>query len=454
MATKKKQEAINLIEIFSEFKELKNIDKKTFINVMEDSFRIALTKLYGSADNYDIIVNPDMGDLEIYRNRKVVEDDKDPINPNSEIRLKDARLIDEECELDEDITDTVDIRNDFGRRMILNLRQTLASKILDLQKESLAIKYEALLGQIVTVKVNQIFKTETRVLDEDDNELYLPKANQIPSPDREHRGDSWKLRKGEDINAVVVAIENRNQNPRVILSRTANEFLVRLMEREIIEVAEGIIAIKGVARKPGDRAKVAVESIDDRIDPVGACVGPKGSRIHSIVRELCNENIDVIHYTSNISLYIQRALAPAKITEVDLNEEEKRASVYLKPEDVSLAIGKNGSNIRLASDLTGYHIDIYSEADTDEEDIMLDEFNDEIDQDIIDQFKAEGFDTALQVLNVSRDEILSRVDVEEETLDHILAVLKAEFEGDVPAEEPAQAPVEEPKEEPTKDENE
>ncbi len=418
MATKKQPESINLIEIFSEFKELKNIDKQSFINVMEDSFRNVISKMYGTDANYDVIINPDKGDLEIYRNRTVVADGALK-NPNTEIEFSAAREIDDECEIGEELTDKVDFMS-FGRRMILNLRQTLASKILDLQKENLYLKYSAMLGQIVSGELYQVWKKEMLLLDEDNNELYLPKQNQIPT-------DFY--RKGDVVRAVVVAVENKNQNPKIILSRTSPLFLQRLFEQEVPEVHDGLIAIKNIARIPGERAKVAVESFDDRIDPVGACVGIKGARIHGIVRELRNENIDVINYTSNINLYIQRALAPAKISSMEINEAAKQANVYLKPDEVSLAIGKGGFNIKLASMLTGYQIDVFREMeDADLEDIYLDEFNDEIDQWVIDALKTIGLDTAKAVLALSAEELLKRTDLEEETIADVLRVLSAEFE--------------------------
>ena len=324
----KAQNSINLIDIFSEFKELKNIDRQTFINVLEDSFRNVIAKMYGSDANYDVIINPDKGDLEVYRNRLVMEDD-DVANPNTQIALSDALKIDDEAEIGEEVTDKVDFQS-FGRRMILNLRQTLASKILELQKENIYIKYSEMLGQIVSGELYQVWKKEMLLLDEDGNELYLPKQNQIPND---------YFRKGETVRAVVVQVDNKNQNPKIILSRTSPLFLQRLFEQEVPEVHDGLIAIKNIARIPGERAKVAVESFDDRIDPVGACVGIKGARIHGIVRELRNENIDVINYTNNTNLFIQRALAPAKISSMNINEEEKKAEVYLQPDEVSLAIG-------------------------------------------------------------------------------------------------------------------
>ena len=419
MATKN-QDTINLIDIFSEFKDFKRIDKQTLINVLEDSFRNVIAKMYGTDANYDVIINPDKGDLEIYRNRLVMEDD-DVANPENQISLSEARETDPEIEVGEDFTDKVEMQS-FGRRMILNLRQTLASKILELQKENLYLKYSDMIGQVVTGELYQVWKKEMLLLDEEGNEMYLPKQNQIPTD---------YYRKGEMVRAVVVQVDNKNQNPKIILSRTSPLFLQRLFEQEVPEVKEGLIAIKKIARIPGERAKVAVETFDDRIDPVGACVGVKGARIHGIVRELRNENIDVINYTQNINLYIQRALAPAKISSMEIDEEAKSAKVYLKPEEVSLAIGKGGFNIKLASMLTGYEIDVYREMDeSDMDDIYLDEFNDEIDQWVIDALKAVGYDTAKDVLGTSKEKLLEQTDLEEETIDEVLRILSAEFEND------------------------
>lgn len=416
----KTQESINLIDIFSEFKELKNIDRQTFINVLEDSFRNVIAKMYGTDANYDVIINPDKGDLEIYRNRLVMEDD-DVANPDTQIALSDALQIDDEAEVGEEVTDLVPFSS-FGRRMILNLRQTLASKILELQKENLYLKYSDMLGQVVSGELYQVWKKEMLLLDEDDNELYLPKQNQIPTD---------YYRKGDVVRAVVVQVENNNSNPKIILSRTSPLFLQRLFEQEVPEVHDGLIAIKKIARIPGERAKVAVESFDDRIDPVGACVGIKGARIHGIVRELRNENIDVINYTSNINLFIQRALAPAKISSMNIDEANKKAEVYLKPDEVSLAIGKGGYNIKLASMLTDYQIDVYREMNEEDiEDIYLDEFNDEIDQWVIDAIKAVGLDTAKSVLNLPKEELMKRTDLEEETVDDVYRILATEFEND------------------------
>ena len=416
----KQTDSINLIDIFSEFKDFKRIDKQTFINVLEDSFRNVIAKMYGSDANYDVIINPDKGDLEIYRNRLVMEDD-DVANPETQISLSEARETDPEIEIGEDFTDKVEMQS-FGRRMILNLRQTLASKILELQKENLYLKYSDMMGQVVTGELYQVWKKEMLLLDEEGNEMYLPKQNQIPT-------DFY--RKGEMVRAVVIQVDNKNQNPKIILSRTSPLFLQRLFEQEVPEVKEGLIAIKKIARIPGERAKVAVETFDDRIDPVGACVGVKGARIHGIVRELRNENIDVINYTPNINLYIQRALAPAKISSMEVDEEAKTGKVYLQPDEVSLAIGKGGYNIKLASMLTGYEIDVYREmSEQDMDDIYLDEFNDEIDQWVLDAFKAIGLDTAKDVLGTSKEELLAKTDLEEETVDDVLRILSAEFAND------------------------
>ncbi len=413
-----KKEVISLIDTFSEFKELKNIDRMTMISVLEDSFRNVIAKLFGSNDNYDVIINPDKGDLEIWRNRTIVEDDQLE-DSNIQISLTEARKIDEDFEVGEDVTDEV-FFEDFGRRAILNLRQTLTSKILELQKEGLYARYKEKVGEIVSGEVYQIWKKEILLLDDEKEELLLPKTEQIPSD---------FFRKGEHVRAVVERVDNKNNNPKIILSRTSPVFLERLLEIEVPEIMDGLITIKNIARIPGERAKVAVESYDERIDPVGACVGMKGSRIHGIVRELRNENIDIINYTPNTSLYIQRALSPAKITSVKLNEEERRAEVLLRPEEVSLAIGKGGFNIKLASMLTGYTIDVYRDIDDfDEEDIYLDEFRDEIDGWVIDQLKKIGCVTAKNVLATDRDKLIQEADLEEDTVDEILNILRAEFE--------------------------
>ncbi len=411
-----KVETVNLVDIFKDFKENKSIDKQTLINVLEDSFKSVILKMYGPSVKYTIIVNPDKGDLEIYRDRLVMEDG-DVANPDTQISLSEALELDEEAQIGEDVTDQVSLAS-FGRRMILNLRQTLASKILELQKESLYQHYKDMLGQVVTGELYQVWKKEMLLLDEEGNELYLPKQNQIPT-------DFY--RKGDMVRAVVVQVENKNQQPKIVLSRTAPLFLQRLFEQEVPEVKEGLIAIKKIARIPGERAKVAVETFDERIDPVGACVGVKGARIHGIVRELRNENIDVINYTSNINLYIQRALSPAKISSMEIDEEAKTAKVYLQPDEVSLAIGKGGYNVKLAGMLTGYEVEVYREIDEDMDDIYLDEFNDEIDQWVIDAFKAAGLDTAKEVLETSKEDLIKRTDLEEETIDEVIRILEAEF---------------------------
>lgn len=413
-----KKEIISMIDTFSEFKELKNIDRLTMISVLEESFRNVIAKMFGTDENYDVIINPDKGDLEIWRNRTIVED-SELEDPNIEISLSEAQKIDADFEVGEDVTDEV-FFEDFGRRAILNLRQTLASKILELQKDDLYNRYKEKVGEIVSGEVYQIWKKELLLLDDDKEELLLPKTEQIP-------GDFF--RKGEHVRAVVARVENKNNNPKIILSRTSPVFLERLFELEVPEINDGLITIKNIARIPGERAKVAVESYDDRIDPVGACVGMKGSRIHGIVRELRNENIDIINYTSNMSLYIQRALSPAKVSRIKLNEEQQSAEVFLRPEEVSLAIGKGGLNIKLASMLTGYTIDVYRDIDDfDEEDIYLDEFKDEIDEWVIEQLKKIGCVTAKNVIATDREKLIQDADLEEVTVDEILAILRAEFE--------------------------
>ena len=417
----KKEETISLIDTFSEFKELKNIDRTTMVSVLEESFRSVIAKMFGTDENYDVIVNPDKGDFEIWRNREVVADE-DLTNPNMQISLTEAQKIDASYEVGEEVTDEV-IFAKFGRRAILNLRQTLASKILELEKDSLYNKYIDRVGTVISAEVYQIWKKEMLLLDDEGNELLLPKTEQIPS-------DFYFYRKGETARAVVARVDNKNNNPKIILSRTSPVFLQRLFEMEVPEINDGLITIKKIARIPGERAKIAVESYDDRIDPVGACVGVKGSRIHGIVRELRNENIDVINYTSNIQLFIQRALSPAKISSIVLHEEEKKAEVYLKPEEVSLAIGKGGMNIKLASMLTEYTIDVYRELDESamDEDIYLDEFKDEIDEWVITAIKNIGLDTAKAVLNAPREMLIEKADLEENTVDDVLRVLRAEFE--------------------------
>ena len=408
-----------MIETFQEFKETKNIDRTTLMSVLEESFRNVIAKMFGSDENFDVIVNPDKGDFEIHRNRIVVADGEVQ-DENKEISLSEAQKIEPDYEVGEEVSEEVEFQK-FGRRAILNLRQTLASKILELEHDSLYQKYKDKVGQVVAAEVYQMWKREVLLIDDEGNELHLPKQEQIPS-DNYH--------KGETIRAIVKEVQNENNNPRIILSRTSNQFLERLLEAEVPEIQDGLITIRRIARMPGERAKIAVESYDDRIDPVGACVGVKGSRVHGIVRELCNENIDVINYSNNTSLFIQRALSPAKVTSITLNTEEHKAEVYLQPEEVSLAIGKGGLNIKLASMLTEYTIDVFrvvSDADADE-DIYLDEFSDEIDQWIIDSIKAIGLDTAKQVINAPREMLIEKADLEEETVDHVLEVLKAEFE--------------------------
>jgi len=414
----KKVETISLVDTFSEFKELKNIDRPTMVSVLEESFRNVLAKMFGTDENYDVIINPDKGDFEIWRNRQIVEDDALE-NENTQITLTEAHKIDEDFEIGEDVTDEVHFI-DFGRRAVLNLRQTLASKILELQKDSLYNRFIDRIGQIVSAEVYQIWKKEILLLDDEGNEMLLPKTEQIPSD---------FFRKGESVRAVVERVENKSNNPKIILSRTSPVFLERLFELEVPEIHDGLILIRRVARIPGERAKVAVESYDERIDPVGACVGVKGARIHGIVRELRNENIDVINYTSNINLFIQRSLSPAKISSIRLDENTKKAEVFLKPEEVSLAIGKGGMNIKLASILTGYTIDVFRETDDiEEDDIYLDEFKDEIDAWVIEALKKLGCDTARNVLAIPREELIEKADLEEGTVDEVLSILRFEFE--------------------------
>ena len=419
MAEKKDAKGPSMIETFQEFKETKNIDRTTLVSVLEESFRTVIAKIYGSDENFDVIVNPDKGDFEIHRNRVVVADGE-VTDENKEIELSEAQKIEPDYEVGEEVSEEVEFAK-FGRRAILNLRQTLASKILELEHDSLYQKYKDKVNTVVSGEVYQIWKREVLLMDDEGNELHLPKQEQIPS-DNYH--------KGETIRAIVKEVQNENNNPRIILSRTSPIFLERLLEAEVPEINDGLITIKKVARMPGDRAKVAVESYDERIDPVGACVGVKGSRVHGIVRELCNENIDVINYSSNTQLFIQRALSPAKISSITIDQENRKAEVYLQPEEVSLAIGRGGMNIKLASMLTEYTIDVFrvvneSEAD---EDIYLDEFSDEIDQWVIDSIKAIGLDTAKAVLNAPREMLIEKADLEEETVDHLLSVLRAEFE--------------------------
>lgn len=415
----KKDETVSMFDSFKEFKETKNIDRTTLVSVLEESFRNVLAKIFGSDENFDVIVNPDKGDFEIYRNRVVVADGEVE-DENKQISLKEARKIEADYEVGEDVSEKVEFAK-FGRRAILNLRQTLASKILELEHDSLYNKYKDRVGQVIAAEVYQVWKREVLVVDDENNELILPKAEQIP-------GDVY--RKGETIRAVIERVTNDNNNPKIILSRTSSTFLQRLLEAEVPEINDGVIAIRRIARMPGERAKIAVESFDDRIDPVGACVGVKGSRVHGIVRELCNENIDVINYTGNTKLFIQRALAPAKVSTIKVDEENHKAEVYLKPEEVSLAIGRGGMNIKLASMLTEYTIDVFREVSEEEadEDIYLDEFSDEIDLWVIDAIKGIGLDTAKAVLGAPRDMLVEKADLEEETVDNVLKVLRAEFE--------------------------
>lgn len=415
----KKEQVVDLISTFQEFKENKNIDRATLISVLEESFRKVIAGMFGSDDNYNVIVNPDKGDCEIYRSRLVVADDE-VTDPNREISLTDAKKVEPDYEIGEEVSDRVNFA-DFGRRAILNLRQTLASKILDLEHDNLYNKYKDQVGEVVAAEVYQVWKRETLLVDEDNNELLLPKSEQIP-------GDYFH--KGETARAVVLRVDNANNNPKIILSRTSPVFLERLLEAEVPEINDGLITIKKVARIPGERAKVAVESYDDRIDPVGACVGVKGSRVRGIVRELHNENIDVVNYSSNIDLFIRRALSPATVTSVELNVEEHKANVYLDADQVSLAIGKGGTNIKLASMLTEFTIDVFRNVNEDEQedDVLLDDFADEIDQWVIDAIKSIGLDTAKQVLGASRNMLIEKADLEEDTVDEVLRILNEEFE--------------------------
>jgi N utilization substance protein A len=408
---------INLIDSFQEFKDFKNIDRPTMMSVLEDVFRSMIRKKYGTDENCDVIVNTDNGDLEIWRTRTVMEDGFSE-DDDLEIELAEAKTLDPSLEVGDEHIEQITLES-FGRRAILAARQTLVSKILELEKDEIFKKYKDRVGEIVTGEVYQVWKKETLVLDDDGNELLLPKTEQIPA-------DYFK--KGDSVKAIVHKVDMLNSNPKIIISRTAPEFLQRLFEQEVPEIFDGLITIKKIVREPGERAKVAVESYDDRIDPVGACVGMKGSRIHGIVRELKNENIDVINYTNNIQLYIQRALSPAKITSIKLDDEKKTAAVYLKPDQVSLAIGRGGHNIKLAGKLTGYEIDVYREADEHDEDVDIEEFSDEIDSWILDEFKRIGLDTAKSVLALTVGELVKRTDLEEETVKEVLAVLQAEFE--------------------------
>ena len=413
-----KKEHSDIISSFVELKEFKNIDNSTMLSILEESFRKVIANIYGSDQNYDFIFNPDKGDFEIWRNRMVVEDNE-LTDPHTQISLSDARKIADDYEVGEEVQEQVDV-NSFGRRAVLNLSQILSSKIVDVQKDSLYTKYSQLLGQIISAEVYQIWKKEILLLDDNNNEILMPRTEQLPN-------DFFK--KGEIIRAVVSKVDNNNNNPKIYVSRVLPLFLERLLEREVPEIHDGLITIKKTVRIPGEKAKVAVESYDDRIDPVGACVGIRGNRIMPIIRELNNENIDIINYTSNPSLYIARALVPAKVTSIVIDNENRRANVYINPEDISLAIGKNGVNIKLAIQLTGYHIEVIrGDVEIDEEDIYLDDFADEIDQWVIDILKGIGCDTAKQVLRLTREELIERTDLEEETIDNIIKVLKTEFE--------------------------
>lgn len=420
MAIQKEEPLMSMVDTFREFKETKGIDRTTLVSVLEESFRNVLAKIFGSDENFDVIVNPDKGDFEIYRNRIVVADDNVE-DENKQIALNDARKIEPDYEVGEEVSEPVNFAK-FGRRAILNLRQTLASKILELEHDALYNKYKDRIGQIISAEVYQIWKREVLLVDDENNELVLPKSEQIQR-DQYH--------KNETIRAVILRVDNENNNPKIILSRTSPLFLQRLLEAEVPEIGDGLIAIKKIARMPGEKAKIAVESFDERIDPVGACVGVRGSRVHGIVRELCNENLDVINYTDNTKLFIQRSLSPAEVSSIKVDEENKKAEVYLRPDQVSLAIGRGGLNIKLASMLTEYTIDVFREVSDngiDEDDVYLEEFNDEIDQWVIDAIKGIGLDTAKQVLAAPREMLIEKADLEEETVDHILDVLKAEFE--------------------------
>ena len=419
VARKKDENILNMVDTFKEFKDTKNIDRMTLVSVLEESFRNVLARIFGSDENFDVIVNPDKGDFEIYRNRMVVANGEVE-DENKQIALAEAQKIEPDYEVGEEVTERVDFAK-FGRRAILTLRQTLASKILELEHDSLYNKYKDRVGQVIAGEVYQVWKREVLIVDDENNELILPKAEQIPAD---------QYRKGETVRAVILRVDNENNNPKIILSRTSPMFLERLLEGEVPEINDGLISIKRIARMPGERAKIAVESYDERIDPVGACVGVRGSRVHGIVRELCNENIDVINYTANTKLFIQRALSPAQVSSINLDEENRKAEVFLHPEEVSLAIGRGGLNIKLASMLTEYTIDVFREVAEGEadEDIYLDEFSDEVDQWVIDAIKSIGLDTAKAVLNAPREMLVEKADLEEETVDSLLRVLRAEFE--------------------------
>ena len=408
---------LNLLESFAEFKEFKNVDKETLMAILEEVFRNMIIKKYGSDENFDIIINPEKGDLEIWRNREIVEDG-DVEDENMEVSLSEALKVEDDFEVGEELSEEIKLES-FGRRNVLSLRQNLAGRILDMEKDALYAKYKERVGEVVTAEVYQIWKREMLLVDDEDNEVVMPREHQIP-------GDFFK--KGDTVKAVVAAVELRNNNPRIILSRTAPEFLERLFEMEVPEIYDGLITIKKIVRAPGERAKVAVESYDDRVDPVGACVGMKGSRIHSIVRELRNENIDVINFTENEELLVQRALSPAKVTSMALHGDTGKAEVYLKPDQVSLAIGKGGNNIKLAGLLTGYDIDVYREDDEVSEDVELKEFADEIDEWILAEFTKIGCDTARSVLNLEEEDLVKRTDLEAETIREVISILKAELD--------------------------
>ncbi|MBQ9093982.1 MAG: transcription termination/antitermination protein NusA [Prevotella sp.] len=419
MATKSTNQQPSMIETLKEFKDTKNIDRTTLVSVLEESFRNVIAKIFGSDENFDVIVNPDKGDLEIYMKRIVVENGAVQ-DENKEIELKEAQKISADYEVGEDVSEPVDFAS-FGRRAILNLRQTLASKILELEHDAVYNQYKDRVGELISGEVYQTWKREILIIDDQNNELILPKTEQIPS-------DSF--RKGETVRAVILRVDNENNNPKIILSRTSPMFLQRLLEQEVPEITDGLITVHKIARIPGERAKIAVETYDERIDPVGACVGVKGARIHGIVRELNNENIDVINYSANTKIFIQRALSPARVSSITLDEENRKADVFLAPEEVSLAIGRGGLNIKLASLLTEFTIDVYRDsADSEgEEDIYLEEFSDEIDSWVINAIKSIGLDTAKSVLNAPREMLIEKADLEEETVDHVLEVLRAEFE--------------------------
>ena len=408
---------LNLLESFAEFKEFKNVDKETLMAILEEVFRNMIIKKYGSDENFDIIINPEKGDLEIWRNREIVEDGEVE-DENVEVSLSEALKVEDDFEVGEELSEEIKLES-FGRRNVLSLRQNLAGRILDMEKDALYAKYKERVGEVVTAEVYQIWKREMLLVDDEDNEVVMPREHQIP-------GDFFK--KGDTVKAVVAAVELRNNNPRIILSRTAPEFLERLFEMEVPEIYDGLITIKKIVRAPGERAKVAVESSDDRVDPVGACVGMKGSRIHSIVRELRNENIDVINFTENEELLVQRALSPAKVTSMALHSDTGKAEVYLKPDQVSLAIGKGGNNIKLAGLLTGYDIDVYREDDEVSEDVELKEFADEIDEWILAEFTKIGCDTARSVLNLEEEDLVKRTDLEAETIREVISILKAELD--------------------------